>query len=259
LREAELTSAGNTPIDALRADLLGVPDTVAVTIFVNNTDTTDADGIPPHAVEALVRATDPIPTGFDQSIWDTLLANVAAGIATHGDIIGTATDSQGTDHTMKFRRPVEVPIYVVMGVTVDADDYPADGDTLVEQAVATWGDEQLTGKDAAPSGVVAQAFDVDGVLVVDYVGISTAPIATPTTWAATTVYVSGNVVISKGRVYRCTTGGTSGSVGPSTTGTGIADGTVVWAHLGETIAISLRQLATFDTSNIAVTSTLGTP
>lgn len=261
LREAELASGGNTPIDALRADLLQVEDVLACTIFVNNSDVTDVDGMPPHSVEALVRYDGVTPTSaFDQSIWDALLANVAAGIQTHGLISGTATDSQGSLHTMKFNRPTNIPIYVRMGVTYDADEYPEDGDALIETSITDWGDTQLTGKNAVPSSIVWRAFQVDGVLRADYVAISTAPIATPTTWLALTAYISGNTVINQGRVYRCTTGGTSAaSGGPSATGVGITDATVVWAHLGEEIAISLRELATFDSSAIVIVSAAGTP
>lgn len=260
LRDAELAGAGNTPVDALRADLLAVEDVLAVTVFVNNTDATNADGMPPHSVEALVRAVDPLPSGFDQSIWDALLANVAAGIQTHGLQVGTATDSQGTAHTMKFNRPTSLPIYIRIGVVKDPAEYPADGDTLIKDAIVEWGDDQLTGKDAVPSSIVARAFEVDGVLSVSYVAVSTAVIATPTTWAGATAYGIGNTVINSGRVYRCTTGGTSAaSGGPSATGTGITDGTVVWSHLGETIAVSLRELAVFDTSRITVVSTSGVP
>ncbi len=178
LREAELASPGNTPIDALRGDLLGVPEVLAVTVFANNTDDTNVDGVPPHAVECMIKTVDPVPTGFDQSIWDALLANVAAGIRTHGDVVGTSTDSQGTDHTMKFSRPEELDIYVIVNVTVDEDEYPADGDDLIADAIVAWGDEQLTGKDAVASAITAQAFSVDGVLDVTSVKIGLAP--TPT-------------------------------------------------------------------------------
>ncbi len=252
-RELELSQAGQSTIDAIRASLLEVEDVTAVTVFVNNTDVTDADGVPPHAVEAMVQG------GLNQDIFDELLANVAAGIVTFGNTSGTSTDSQGTVHDMKFSRAVEIPIYVVLGVKKDARTYPVTGDTLIKESIVEWGDVQDTGKDAVPSGIGAQAFAVTGVLEVTYIGISTVSIATPTTWAATTVYVSNNVVVNAGRVYRCTTGGTSGSTGPTTTGTGITDGTVVWAHLGEVIPIALRQLGTYDTSRIAVASTSGTP
>lgn len=177
LREAELASPGNTPIDALRGDLLNVEDVVAVTIFVNNTDTTDADGIPPHAIEALVQPTETLEDedAFDQSIWDALLANVAAGIKTHGDIEGTATDEQGTAHVMKYSRPTAVPIYIILDVIIDEDEYPLDGDDLIKTAITDWGDAQASGKDAVASAITAQAFSVDGVLDVTSVKLGTAP------------------------------------------------------------------------------------
>lgn len=261
LREAELAAAGNTPIDALRGDLLRVPSVKAATVFANNSDEINADGMPPHSVEALIRYDGVTPTAeFDQSIRDALLANVAAGIQTHGLVVGTATDTQGTTHTMKFNRPTDIPIYIRMGITVNDDDYPEDGDDLVVSSITEWGDDQLTGKNAVPSSIIWRAFQVNGVLRADYVAISTAPIAAPTTWAALTAYVSGNTVINSGRVYRCTTGGTSAaSGGPSATGTGITDGTAVWSHLGDEIAISLRELATYNSANIFITSTAGVP
>lgn len=257
-RETEIAQAGSATQDALRAALLEVDDVTAATVFVNNTDATDVDGVPPHAVECLVRG------GVDQDILDTLFANVAAGIYTHssgpGAVSGTVTDSQGTLHTLRFSRPDEIEIYVVIGVKKNAKTYPLTGDTLVKEAIVLWGDAQDAGKDAVPAGVAAQAFEVAGVHDVTYIGISTTAISTPTTWAPLTPYVSGNVVVNAGRVYRCTGNGTSAaSGGPTAAGTGIADGTVTWAHLGETIAISLRQLATYDTSRIAVVSTSAVP
>jgi hypothetical protein len=173
----------------------------AVRLFVNNTDTTDADGVPPHAIEALVQG------GDDQDIFDALLANVAAGIVTTGTESGTATDSEGTEHALAFSRPEEVPIYIDVFVTKDPDTYPADGDTQIKEKIVEWGDAQATGKNVVASAISAQAFQIDGVLDVTLVEIGTA--AAPTT--------------------------------------------------STTITISLRQLATYDTSRITVTAIDGTP
>ena len=53
-------------------------------------------------------------------------------------------------------------------------------------------------------------------------------------WAASTVYVASDIRINGTRLYTCTTGGTSASSGgPTGTGTGITDGTVIWNYLGE--------------------------
>jgi len=200
-REDELTSAGNSPTDAIRADLLAVDDVTAVTIFYNDGDTTDGDGIPPHAVEALVTG------GTDQDIWDTLLASVAAGIATYGAEVGTADDAKGTAQTVMFTRPDEIEIYCILTLTYDALLYPADGDTQIKTAIVTYGDAQLAGRDVTSSVISAQAFSVTGLLDVSlaYIGIAPAPSSEAT------------------------------------------------------IAISLRELAVFDTSRITINSSAAIP
>jgi uncharacterized phage protein gp47/JayE len=177
-REEELASPGTSPIDALRTDLLLVTGVTSVTLFVNNTDTTDADGVPPHSVEALVRG------GADQDIWDALLAGVAAGIGTHGTESGTSTDSEGNDHTMKFSRPTQINIYVDITCTYDVDLYPADGDDQIKAAIVAFGDAQDTGKDAVSSSIKAQCFTVPGVLDVTLAEIDTSPAPTTETTIA---------------------------------------------------------------------------
>jgi len=258
LREQELAAGGNTTINAMRAELLDIEDVVSVTIFANNTDVTDADGVPPHSVEPVIRI--PVGADEDQAVFDVLLDAASAGIRTHGVTVGTATDDAGTAQTMKFTRPTEIPIYVALMLLVDAATYPSDGNTEVKEAIVEWGDLQTTGKNAVPSGVAAQAFRVTGVLEVVAVGIDTATLAAPTTWLPSTAYVTGNVVANGDRMYECITNGTSASSGgPTTTASDITDNTAHWKYVGNTIPISLRQLATFDTSRINITSTSSTP
>lgn len=207
LRESELAGPGTSPINAIRADLLKLENVIAVTVFVNNTDFTNADGMPPHSVEALVRPATTVPSDFNQAVWDTLLDGVAAGIVTTGNTSGTSVDSQGTAHTMKYSRPTEIPIYATVNVVKDAATYPTNGDTLIKEAIVAWGNKLACGKDAVSSAIAAQAFGISGVLDVTSVLISTAP-------------------------------------GPT---------------VSTTIPISLRQLATYDTTRISVVATSGTP
>jgi uncharacterized phage protein gp47/JayE len=200
-REEELAGGGSTTEDEIRAALRKVPGVTAVTVFANPLGTTDADGVPGHAVECLVIG------GEDQDIWDCLLANVADGIETWGTEEGTSTDSEGNEQTERFSRPEEVDIYVEMDVLVDPKLFPADGDVEIQSAITAFGDAQKTGKDAVASAIGAQAFSIPGVLDVTNVYIDTAP-------------------------------------SPSTS---------------DTIPISLRQLAVFDSSRITVNVTEGTP
>lgn len=183
LREAELGGIGHGTVPAIKAALLDIDGVISATVYYNNTDLTDADGLPPHSVECMVRtAWDVADTVSDQAIHNTLFNNVAAGIVTHGDVVGTVTDEQGTDHTFKFRRPTPVPIYVTLTIIKDAALYPSNGDTLVQEAIVAWGAAQRAGKDAVSAAISARAFQVSGVLDVDtcYIGIAPSPSAETT-------------------------------------------------------------------------------
>lgn len=60
-------------------------------------------------------------------------------------------------------------------------------------------------------------------------------------WAVTTAYILDQKVTKGGNIYVVTTAGTSaGAGGPSGTGTGIADGTVVWDYFGPSYKDSHR-------------------
>lgn len=174
LREAEINQAGTGPADAIRAALLQLPGVTNVRVFYNPTDTTDGDGVLPHSVEALVLG------GTDQQIWQCLWDNVAAGIRTVGDEVGIVVDDEGEDQTLKFSRPDQINIWVIVDLIKDPDEYESDGD--VELAITAWGNDQVPGKNAVASAISAQAFLVEGVLDVTSVLIGTAdpPVASTT-------------------------------------------------------------------------------
>lgn len=175
-REQELSQAGATTPDAIRATLLEVAGVTSCTVFYNPTDTTDGDGVPPHGVECLIRG------GSNQDLWTAIgQACVAAGIDTTGTTVGTWTDSEGTSHAIAFSRPTEINIYVDVALTKIANDpadtttYPSDGDNQVKLAIVAYGQAQKAGKDAVSSRLIAATFGVAGVLDVTHCYIGTAP------------------------------------------------------------------------------------
>jgi uncharacterized phage protein gp47/JayE len=200
-REVELATPGSSPIDALRAELAALDDVTAVTVFMNTTDATDADGVPPHSVECLVRG------GTNQDIFDQLLRSVAAGFATSGDVTGTATDSEGNVHAVAFSRPEEIEVYVVITGEVVEGEYPEDGEEQVQDAIVEYGDAQRTGKNAVASAIGAQPFraGVPGWLdtVTCYIGTAPAP------GTSTTIQVSPRqlAVFDTSRITVATTNG----------------------------------------------------
>lgn len=123
-----LTGIAAARLEGIRSFLLIVDGVTSAKVFENDTNIVDAQGRPPHSIECLVLG------GTDQDILEAVFDRKAAGIETHGSVSGTVTDSQGVDHTTKFSRPTSVSIWLELDLTIDAD-YPADGDTLVEEAV----------------------------------------------------------------------------------------------------------------------------
>lgn len=263
LRTAELSGEGASTADAIRAALLKLAGVISVTVFHNDTDTVDVNGLPPHSVNVLYYG----PTTSDLSIGQILYAQVGAGIATVGLSSVVVNDSQNQPHTLNFTRPAGVNIYVRLGLTYDSTAYPSDGDAEVQAAIAAAGLGYVTALDVYVGKILSAAYSVPGVLGVDPVGVMiyNDVIGTPTAWSPTHAYVAtpgarSVVTNDGGRAYICVAGGTSaGSGGPTGTGTAIVDGGATWYFLGNPYTITPLQLAVFDTSRITVTSTPATP
>lgn len=174
-RAAELRAVGGSTVDAIRADLLQVEGVLEVAIFENTGLTTDGNGVPGKAFEAVVRG------GTNAAVAAALWASKPAGVRAHGLTSVTVEDSRGEEHTVRFSRPSEVEVYLEIDVTVDADVYPADGDDLVAAAVAELGDATLNvGDDVVLSALYCAVFSVAGVLDVTAVraGTSSSPTGT---------------------------------------------------------------------------------
>lgn len=157
-REQLLQTSGTSPVEAIRADLLGVAGVTSCTIFENPTDTTDVDGVPPHAFEAVVSG------GADLDIATQLWLSKAAGIQTYGTTSQVIQDSQGLSHTMRFSRPTAVPIYLSATVQVDPFTFPADGLDMILAALLAQGDAMAVGADVIYAAQYSPIFSVPGVL-----------------------------------------------------------------------------------------------
>lgn len=174
-RVATLQIGGKASVDAIRADILAVEDVTQAFVFANATDAADGDGVPAHAIEAVVLggAADDIA----QAIW----GSVAAGIKPYGGTSGTATDTAGDDHTVSFSRPTSVNIYHVLNIKIDAARFPSDGDTQIKDKLVLFGATLTIGDDVIASAQIASVFEVSGVLDVSVLqGTAPAPATSAT-------------------------------------------------------------------------------
>jgi len=157
-RESELQAAGNSPLDAIATALRNVPLVADVVLWQNITPSTDADGRPPHSVEALVTG------GADAAVAMALWKSVAGGIKTYapsGAVTLQVGDAGGTLRTVQFARPAAVVLYVRLTVRVDASRNP--GDLAIATAVAAVGDALRAGEEVTRAALLVAAIGVTGV------------------------------------------------------------------------------------------------
>lgn len=184
-RERELVANGGSIVESIRNAILGndldgqpnVPGVIDCRVFQNTDYLTDADGMPPHSVEVAVYG------GLEADIVRTLWNfGAAAGIRTHGNQTSTIVDSQGFTQTVKWSRPVMVPIWIAMTIKRDTRVFnDSTGPAAARTNILAMGAAGSFGKNAVPHAIRSQAFFVPGVLDVPVCNVDDA--ITPTTEA----------------------------------------------------------------------------
>lgn len=169
-REAQLASSGSATVDAIRADVMAVSGVTGCTVFENDTDTTNGDGMPPHSLEPLVTG------GEDAEIAAAIWSSKGGGAATCGSTTVSVNDSEGNPHDVKFSRATQIDAYAAVTLVKDAATWPADGDAQVKQAIATWAAAYYqNGEDVHASQLYVPTFGVAGVVRITGLTVGTTP------------------------------------------------------------------------------------
>lgn len=179
--EADVNRPGSTVPDAIRQSLLDIDGVTVVDIIQNLTDVTDPDGVPPHAVEAIVTG------GDDQEIADILRREcVSAGIPTYGNTTVDSMDAEGNIQAISFTRVTDVPIYVaatvekIPTIAANASTFPADGEAQAKAAIVGWGNALTGGRNIVARAVASQIFPrldpTTGIQIGGVVGVLDVPV-----------------------------------------------------------------------------------
>jgi uncharacterized phage protein gp47/JayE len=162
-REQSLALPGASTVDAMRSDMLTVIGVDSCTVFENPSPVTDADGVPPYAVEVLVYsegAPSFDPLEVVQQIWESK----PAGTETYGGALEFAVDSQGNSHVVYYSEPTTVNVYIALDL-VKTTDGSYVGDDAVKAAIADWGTQNvLVGQSIYASDIINVAADMTGVV-----------------------------------------------------------------------------------------------
>ena len=128
--------------DSIASALLTLNGVTSAYVYENDQDTTDADGRPPHSIEAVVNG------GENDEIGLVIWQKKSAGIDTYGSESVSINDSQGFPHTIHFNRPIVVPIYLDIAVTEYPEEaLPPNAQTMIVDAVINYGNTLTVGND----------------------------------------------------------------------------------------------------------------
>ncbi|HEE0524243.1 TPA: baseplate J/gp47 family protein [Klebsiella pneumoniae] len=162
--------ASLTPFDAVDGAIANVEGVTRHKLFENDTETTDANGLPAHSISAVVEG------GDATEIANTIRSTKGQGVSTYGTTAVIVTDKYGNPYTIRFSRPVDVPIYV--SITIQAlTGYSSEVGDEMKAAVAAYinslaiGDSVLLSRVYSPAnlGVVsggnARYYDIMELLI----------------------------------------------------------------------------------------------
>jgi len=146
-------------IDAIYSNLLALDGVASVLVIENDTDDISPSGQDPHSINAIVRG------GSSTSIANILWDNKTGGVSLVGDTEVVITDIQGGLQTIKFDRPINVPIYISMTITAD-DSFEDDGQQQIKDAIKDYFDSSYgVGDDIVYSRLYTPINSVSGFQV----------------------------------------------------------------------------------------------
>lgn len=168
-RLQELSGQGSTAVDAIAAAISRehAEYVQSVLVLENDTETVDANGMPPHSIEAIVLA-----PGIDEAaLAATIFRAKAGGIRAHGALSQTYVDEQGVAHVVGYSFEDQLPLYVRMTLEVLPAQWVGIQEfarRFVEAANAYY----VLGRDVKRSRLVALCHQVPGVFGVPSLELS---------------------------------------------------------------------------------------
>jgi len=133
-RRARSTMApAASPVESVYANLANVPGVTYVRVYQNNTLVTDARGIAPKSVAAVLTG------GSDLAIAQQLLARTGVSAGWFGSTEVTLYDVQNEPYAVRFSRPTPKTIYIELVVQVtNPSVFPADGVQQIKNAIVAY-------------------------------------------------------------------------------------------------------------------------
>ncbi len=143
LRQAYIAKSAlrsNTMVDSIVSELLNnVANIESASGYENDTDVTDARGLPPHSVEIIVEG------GDEQEIASAILMRKAGGIWTHGSIKVSVPTDYGDSVDIRFNRPERIYAWLKVKLKGDTARLPVNYAELAILSILEDGSQMVAG------------------------------------------------------------------------------------------------------------------
>ncbi len=118
-----------TVLDGIIGAVASLPGVTRYAVYENDTDTTDANGLPRHAISFVVEG------GDAQAIADAIARKKTPGSPTYGTTSVASVDVYGRPITINFFRPTESPIAAAVRIKALAGYSTQTGDAIKQAIV----------------------------------------------------------------------------------------------------------------------------
>lgn len=161
----------------IKAAILALNDTEMPTLitacYVIENDTMETDGdMPPKSVKVVVDYAGAPIDSVEAKIAQAIYASKPAGIALIGDVEYTITGDDGNPYVVKWSRPTEVPIYIVLeNVKSENGDLTDNEKAALKEYIASKGNALGVGVNVVPygrNGISSWLDGWTGAVIVDY-------------------------------------------------------------------------------------------
>lgn len=152
--ENSMASRGCASAESLLAALKSLRYVRDAAVYVNDTNSADANGIPAHSLACVVYS------GLPAEIRETIWKKKAPGIGTYGSTSGTYTDSEGSAHTVSYSSPASTQITVTVRIrTLRSDFVLADQQDAIRSAIVSFVQSLGIGKPLIVSQLYGVCYD----------------------------------------------------------------------------------------------------
>ena len=172
IRQSESTALpALTVLDGIIGAVAGLPGVTETVGYENDTNATDANGLPPHSISLVVVGGDAV------AICQTILLKKTPGCFTYGTTRESVNDVYGLPHDIGYFVPTTVPIGVHITLTAKPG-YSTIVGAAISQSVADYINALGSGDDVIYSKLWTPA-DLNDVNITNSYDITAMSIATP--------------------------------------------------------------------------------